>query len=190
MPETQKKYHFLFSPYIFSLTVFLMAAALIASVWMIVAAPVAGDRTPFVVLVLGIDLLLFGALLSSRETLGWYTITEDSISLHAPFRRTLTLRYEDVRHVGIGRSYALERTVKNGRYSSISASSFWLYLSCDPVPAALLTDMDRFRQTDCGLRIAYSKKAFAALMDCLPEDQKRQLERSKTTLRAWGIKDI
>ena len=178
MPVAQKKYHFLFSPYIFSLTVFLMAAALIASVWMMIAAPVADDRGVLIALMLGIDLLLFGALLSSRETLGWYTITEDSISLHAPFRRTLTLRYEDVQYVGAGRNWL-----------SVNYA-YWLYLSCDRVPLEQLEDMRKFKLNNRGLRLAYSPKAFAALMDCLPEDKKQQLERSKTTLRAWGIKDI
>ncbi|MBQ2954305.1 MAG: hypothetical protein IJE07_12310 [Clostridia bacterium] len=178
MPEAPKKHRFLYSAYIFSLTVFLMAAALIASIWMMIAAPVADDRGVLIALILGIDLLLFGALFSSRETLGWYTITEDSISLHAPFRRTLTLRYEDVQYVGAGRNFL-----------SVNYA-YWLYLSCDRVPVEQLEDMRRFQLTKRGLRIAYSRKAFAALMDCLPEDLAMQLDRSRTTLRAWGVKDV
>nr|MBR4280871.1 hypothetical protein [Clostridia bacterium] len=178
MPKTQKKYRFLFSAYIFSLTVFMMAATLVASVWLIVAAPVAGDRGLFVAFLLGIDLLLFGALLSSYETLGWCIITEDGISLHAPFRRTLTLRYEDIQYIGAGRNWL-----------SVNYA-YWLYLSCDKVPAEQMEDMRKFRLTRRGLRIAYSRKVFDVLMACLPEDKKHQLEHAGTTLRAWGVKHV
>ncbi|MBQ7848584.1 MAG: hypothetical protein IJ343_02525 [Clostridia bacterium] len=120
----------------------------------------------------------------------WFTIAENAVTLRRPFRRTLTLRYDDVRYVGIGRSYAEDMTRRNGRrFIYTPASNFWLYLACDPGPAALLTNMDRFRQTNRGLRIAYSSKAFAALHACLPPRLAKQLERSKTTLRAWGRKD-
>lgn len=124
-----------------------------------------------------------------KHRVGWFTITEDAVTLRRPFRRTLSLRYEDVRYVGIGRSYAEDMSRRNGRFIYTPASNFWLYISCDPVPASHLTDMYRFRQTDRGLRIAYSSKAFAALHACLPPRLAKQLERSKTTLRAWGVKD-
>ena len=113
----------------------------------------------------------------SRLWFGWYTITDESITLHAPFRRPLTLHYDDVQYVGVGRNFL-----------SVNYA-YWLYLSCDPVPVEQLEDMRKFRLTKRSLRIAYSKRAFAALLDCLPEHHAHQLERSKTTLRAWGVKD-
>ena len=54
-------------------------------------------------------------------------------------------------------------------------------------PTATLEDMRKFRLTKRTLRIAYSKKAFDALIACLPEHHARQMERSKTTLRTWGV---
>lgn len=105
---------------------------------------------------------------------GWYTITNDAITLHAFFRRPLTLRYEDVRYVGAGRNFL-----------SVNYA-YWLYLSMDPVPREEFEDMRRFKLTNRSLRIAYSKKVFAALRECLPPDLAGQLDRSQSTLRAWG----
>lgn len=177
MSGSQKVHHFLYSPYIFSLSIFLLTATLAVSTWLITSAPVAGDRSVFVAFVLGVDLLLFVPITCSRECLGWYTITADSIILRAPLRRPLTLRYEDVQYVGAGRNYL-----------SVSYA-YWLCISCDRVPAEQLEDMRSFKLTRRGLRIAYSSKTFAALLDCLPPDLANQLQHSRTMLRAWGVKD-
>ena len=152
-----------------------LAVLFIQKPWLIAE----GDFWPIVITFAVLLLcLVFADIYEARLWFGWYTITEDSISLHAPFRRTLTLRYEDVQYVGAGRNWL-----------SVNYA-YWLYLSCDRVPLEQLEDMRKFKLNKRGLRLAYSKKAFAALMDCLPEDKKQQLERSKTTLRAWGIKEI
>lgn len=176
MSGMPKKYRFLFSPYIFSLAMLLIVATLIAAAWLIIAAPVAGDRGVFVAFVLGIALLVLVPLLCSREAMGWYTITGESVTLHAPFRRPLTLRYQDVRCVGAGRSFL-----------SVNYA-YWLYLSMDPVPCEEFEDMRRFRLSDRGLRIAYSRNVLGALQDCLPDALARQLTHAETVLQGWGVR--
>lgn len=172
MPKAPKNHRFLFSPYIFSLCLFLTSAMAIVSIVLIFHAPVAGNRLVLVAFILGLDAILLAAIFSTPVCFGWYTMTDESIALHAPFRRPLTLRYEDVQYVGVGRNFL-----------SVNYA-YWIYLSCDRVPVEQLEDMRKFKLNKRGLRIAYSRKVFDALLDCLPEHHARQLEQSKNTLRA------
>lgn len=174
MPGARKNHHFLFSPYIFSLSLFLIIAMVAVSICLIFYAPVADNRWALVAFILLLDALLLAAFFSTPVCFGWYSITDSAITLHAPFRHPLTLRYEDVRYVGAGRNFL-----------SVNYA-YWLYLSMDPVPREEFEDMRKFRLTSRGLRIAYSRKVFAALHECLPPDLARQLEHSITTLRTWG----
>lgn len=176
MTAKPKEYRFLVYPYLFTMLLIIMVSMIAFGVWLLVGARIVGDRRFVIAFVSGLELLIFGTIIcNSREWLGWYTITTDSVTLHAPFRRALTLRYDDVQHVGVGRNWL-----------SVNCA-YWMYLSCDPVPLAQLEDMRKFRLTERALRIAYSKKAFDALIACLPEHHARQMERSKTTLRTWGV---
>ena len=177
MSGTRKIHRFLFSPYIFSLGILLVIAMAAVSICLIFYAPVADDRWALVAFILLLDALLLAALASTPVCFGWYTITNDAITLHALFRRPLTLQYEDVRYVGAGRNFL-----------SVNYA-YWLYLSMDPVPREEFEDMRKLKLTSHGLRIAYSKKVFAVLHECLPPDLAKQLERSQSTLRAWGVKD-
>ena len=173
---SQKKYHFLVYPYLFIMLLILIAVMIAFAVWILTEPRIIGDRRFLIAFVGGIELIFFGTIVcNSREWLGWYTITTESVTLHAPFRRALTLRYDDVQHVGVGRNWL-----------SVNYA-YWLYLSCDPVPVEQLEDMRKFRLTDRALRIAYSQKAFDTLLSCLPGQHAHQLERSRTTLRAWGV---
>ena len=175
MPEKQKKYRFLVYPYLFTMLIILMVVMIAFAVWLL-RAPIVGDRRFVIAFVSGLELLFFGTIIcNSREWLGWYTLTAESVTLHAPFRRALTLRYDDVQFVGVGRNWL-----------SVNYA-YWLYLSRDPVPMEHLEDMRKFRLTKRALRIAYSQKTFDALISCLPEQHARQLDRSKTTLRTWGV---
>lgn len=177
MSDSQKNYRFLFSPYIFSLCIFMIVAIAAVSIFLIFYAPVAGERGVLTAFILGLDVLLLAALCATPVCFGWYAITGEAITLHAPFRRPLTLRYDDVRYVGAGRNFL-----------SVNYA-YWLYLSVEPVPREAFEDMRRFRLTSRGLRIAYSRKVFAALQDCLPEDLRRQLAQAKATLQGWGVRD-
>ncbi len=175
MPE-QKKYRFLVYPYVFIGMVIITAFFVVFGVWVLTDKRIIGDRLFLISFVSAIELFFFITVVcNSRLWFGWYTITDESISLHAPFRRTLTLRYADVQYVGVGRNWL-----------SVNYA-YWIYLSRNPVPAEHLEDMRKFRLTQHALRIAYSKKIFDALLNCLPKHHARQLERSKTTLRTWDV---
>ena len=184
MSGSPKKHRFLVSAYMMSLVISLdllfigmyawLAVLFVQKPWLIAE----GDFWPIVItLAVPLLILVFAEIYEARLYFGWYTITDESVTLHAPFRRPLTLRYEDVRYVGAGRNFL-----------SVNYA-YWLYLSCEPVPVDQLEDMRKFRLTKRSLRIAYSKKVFDALHECLPPDLAKQLDRSKTTLRAWGVKD-
>ena len=176
MTAKPKEYHFLVYPYLFTMLLIMTAFMIVFGVLMLTKVRITGDRRFLFVFVMMLEALYFGTVIwNSREWLGWYTITAESVTLHAPFRRALTLRYDDVQHVGVGRNWL-----------SVNYA-YWMYLSCDPVPLAQLEDMRKFRLTERALRIAYNKKAFDALIACLPEHHARQMERSKTTLRTWGV---
>lgn len=175
MTTKPKEYRFLVYPYLFTMLLITAAFMIAFGVLMLTKVHVTGDRRVLFAFVMLLELSYFGAvILNSREWLGWYTITTESVTLHAPFRRALILHYDDVQHVGVGRNWL-----------SVTYT-YWLYLSSDPVPLAQLEDMRKFRLTKRALRIAYSQKTFDALIACLPEHLARQMERSKTTLRTWG----
>ena len=178
MSDSQKSYRFLFSPYIFSLCIFMLIAMAAASIALIFHAPVAGDRGVLIAFILGLDVMMLAALFATPICFGWYTINGNAITLHAPFHRPLALRYEDVRCVGAGRNFL-----------SVNYA-YWLYLSMDPVPRETFEDMRRFKLTWRGLRIAYSRKVFDALSECLPDDLCRQLEHARMTLQAWGVRSV
>lgn len=174
--QKPKKHRFLVYPYLLTMLVILMAVMIAFGVIMLTSIRIVGDRRFVIAWVMGLELLFFGTIIcNSREWLGWYTITAESVTLHAPFRRALILHYTDVRYVGVGRNWL-----------SVNYA-YWLYLSCTPVPVEQLQDMRKFRLTKQGLRIAYSRKVFDTLLSCLPPEQARQLERSKSTLRTWGV---
>ena len=84
--------------------------------------PIIGDRHFLNTFVPVIEAVHFtNVICNIRIWLDRYTITEESISLHAPFQRTLTLRYEDMRYLGVSRS-----PLSYGM-------TCWLSLSHDPV---------------------------------------------------------
>lgn len=108
---------------------------------------------------------------------GWYVITQEGITLHALFRRPLTLRWTDVQHIRAGRS------------PTTAGGAHWLCFSCDPIPPEQPEDARRLRLTKRSLRITYSRKTFDALRDCLPSGLLKQLDRCRTSLRTWGVRD-
>lgn len=139
-------------------------------------------------LVMGIPVvILLGCLTLDYEMLGWVTLTREGITLHAPLRRPLTLRYDDVMYVGIGSSYGETRDRRNDRFIYTPSHDFWIYLSMDPVPLAQLNDMRKFKLSRRGMRIAYSKKVYDTLRELLPAHLSKELQRHRTTLRAHGV---
>lgn len=125
----------------------------------------------------------------SYELLGWLLITPEAIILHAPLRRPLTLRYEDVKFIGVGKSYGETRDRRNDKFIYTPSHDFWIYLSMDPVPLEQLNDMRKFRLTRRGMRIAYSKKVYDTLRELLPAHLSKELQRHQTTLRAHKYRE-
>lgn len=198
MSAHAKRYRFKVSPYLFWMTSIgwpLICANIISTVVMLYnhrATAFATGRDFWFVLALFAAFLVFFVcfyIYESRLYSGWYGITESGITLHALFRRPLSLRYDDVKYIGIGRSYGESRARRNGRFVYTPGNDFWIYLSIDPVPLAQLNDMRKFKLTHRGFRIAYSRKVYEALCECLPARLVRDLQRAETTLRAYKAQE-
>lgn len=191
MNDKPQQHRFLFSGYILSLLVFALLLCTGGCLWSMHYAytqsapepPTANDWA-CVIFIGSILLFLYAAvIIFSREFTSWYTATGEKITLHALFRRPLSLRYEDVKYIGIGKSYGETRERRNARFIYTPGNDFWIYLSIDPVPLAQLNDMRKFKLSSRGFRIAYSRKVYDALCECLPAHLARDLRRAETTLR-------
>lgn len=192
MSGNAKRYRFKVSPYLFWMTSIgwpLICAYIISTVVMLYnhrTTAFATERDFWLVLALFAAFLVFFVcfyIYESRLYSAWYEITESHITLHALFRRPLSLRYEDVKYIGIGKSYGETRERRNDRFIYTPGNDFWIYLSIDPVPLAQLNDMRKFKLSSRGFRIAYGRKVYDALCECLPAHLARDLRRAETTLR-------
>lgn len=179
-----KKVRFILNSGVAALCLFALALVLGAWVYLVCISPSLRANTGFS-LIMGI--LVMSILLClglSYELLGWVLITPEAIILYAPLRHPLTLRYEDVKCIGIGKSYGETRDRRNDKFVYTPFHDFWIYLSMDPVPLEQLNDMRKFRLTRRGVRIAYSKKVYNTLRELLPAHLSKELQRHQTTLRA------
>ena len=179
-----KKVRFMLNSGVAALCLFALALVLGTWAYLVCISPALRTNIGFSV-IMGILVLTFLLCLGfSYELMGWMNITSEAITLHALFRRPLTLRYEDVKYIGIGKSYGENRDRRNDRFIYTPSHDFWIYLSMDPVPLAQLNDMRKFKLTRRGMRIAYSKKVYDTLRELLPARLSKELQRHQTTLRA------
>ena len=192
MQNKRKKRRFLFSVYILSLLIFILIGCTWGCLWSMYSCytqsapnpPTANDWA-CVILIGSILVSLYATfIIFSREFTSWYTATENEITLHALFRRPLTLRYEDVKYIGIGQICGETHDRRNDKFIYTTSYDFWIYLSMDPVPLAQLNDMRKFKLTRRGMRIAYSKKVYDTLRELLPAHLGKELQRHQTTLRS------
>jgi len=96
---------------------------------------------PFLILYPSIFLfILFVEWLEGYKMLGWVTLDAEGVSLHAPLRRTLTLRWSDIRHAGFG-----------GSNTEVLAFE-WIYLRTEPLPLRYQHQMHRLPCTPASIR--------------------------------------
>lgn len=164
----------------------LFALALVLSVWgyLVCSSPSLRANIGFSFIMGILVLIIILCLGLSYELMGWILITPEAVTLRAPFRRPLALRYEDVKFIGIGKSYGETLNRRNDQFIYAPSYDFWIYLSMDPVPLAQLNDMRKFKLTQRGMRIAYSKKVYDTMRELLPSHLSKELQRHQTMLRA------
>ena len=110
---------------------------------------------------------LFIEWLEGYKMLGWVTLDEDAISLHAPLRRTLTLRWMDIRHAGFGGS------------STEVLSFHWIYLRTEPLPLKYQHQMHRMPCTPVSIRFQYREDLYQAMLPHLNKPVRVMLEAGK-----------
>lgn len=123
---------------------------------------------PFLILCPSIFLfILLVKWLEGYKMLGWVTLDEEAISLHAPLRRTMTLRWEDIRHAGFGGS-------------STEVLSFdWIYLRTKPLPTGYQHQMHRLPCTPDSIRFQHRDDLFNAMLPHLNKSVRTMLEAGK-----------
>ncbi|MBQ2954093.1 MAG: hypothetical protein IJE07_11240 [Clostridia bacterium] len=158
-----KKRYFVY-PYMISLLIF--GAILFTAAGLI--AYLSTQCWPFLILYPSIFLfMLLIEWLEGYKMLGWVTLDEEAISLHAPLRRTLTLRWQDVRHAGFGGS-------------STEVLSFdWIYLRTEPLPPRYQHRMHRLPCTPDSIRFQYREDLFQAMLPRLNKPVRTMLEAGR-----------
>ena len=125
-------------------------------------------------------LLLFGLFISfimeSYDMFGKLFIYEDELKVKAPFRKTIRIRFEEIRYIQID-------------YQVTSYKQFWVILSQEPIPDQFRHRVLKVRFTNKAVRIPYCKKVDQALSSILIGDLYKQYNKSKSTLRAHNISE-
>ena len=103
-----------------------------------------------------------------------FLFSEDELKVKAPFRKTVRLRFEEIRYIQID-------------YHVTSYKQFWVILSREPIPDQFRHRALKVRFSDKAVRIPYCKKADQALSSVLTGDLYKQYSKSKSTLRAHKI---
>ena len=159
----KKNFYFVY-PYMISLLTF--GAILFTAAGVI--AYLSTRYWPFLILYPSIFLfILFVEWLEDYKMLGWVTLDDDAISLHAPLRRTLTMRWEDVRHAGFGGS------------STEVVAFDWVYLRTEPLPLRYQHRMHRLPCTPKSIRFQYREDLFQAILPHLHKQPRAMLQAGK-----------
>ena len=159
----KKKYYFVY-PYMISLlafgTLLFTAAGVIAYL--------STQCWPFLILCPSIFLfILLVEWLEGYKMLGWVTLDAEGISLHAPLRRTLTLRWSDIRYAGFG-----------GSSTEVLAFE-WIYLRTEPLPLRYQHRMHRLPCTPASLRFQFRDDLYHAILPRLNKQARTMLEAGK-----------
>lgn len=189
MVDGAQKRRFLVSPYMFILTTLfglLMVGAHIAIGCMIVPIIMkmslgvlfnSGWLLVIVLLVVIFLSFLIAYYLHSYEYFGVLIIQNTSIILLAPLRKTIEIKYSEIRDLGID-------------YSVLSnTKQFWIFLSKENISSKYLHQIARCPISSNCIRIQYSKRVYNALLEVLPCDFKKSLCRCSSVVRLHRLEE-
>ena len=147
-----------------------IAAVVILAIWIATALPAPGSFLPPLIMILG--MFVFGVWL-----LRWFriiTIREDGISLWRPFSKTVRVRWDDVREIGVGCELP-------ARLKLHLDTTTWRDNAAVYVSSRMLTDEERMRLAHVGRncisfpyldqfapRSGRASRCRAALAQCYP----------------------
>ena len=124
----------------------------------------------FIFLLLVLCLFIGGCLGEMYCLCGTYQFTIDSVVMHAPFRKTIQIYYDEVKCSGI------DYDLINGSYQ------FWIYLSKDYIPPKYCGRVSRLPITESTIRVLYSEGSIKSFISFVPETIKRELRKSEKNM--------
>ncbi len=181
MRKTKCKERMLINSYLFSLVLFgtiLLGGVYVWLGTMMYQSVLSGIDTVsntlaiasfFLLLLLG---LFIACMMESYDMFGVVSFYEDELIIRAPFRKTICLPYDDIRHIQID-------------YHMLAGSAqFWVILGKEPMPGKLRHQAVKLRFSEQMVRIPYCKKTDQFLTHRLTGDLYKQYSKAKSTLRA------
>ena len=109
---------------------------------------------------------------------GWATITlyDDKVTWRAPFRKSVTLKFDDIKYAGMDFSNAsLSKSVGFEKAETLYVSAY-IYLSTLPYFPKRGKEFKKVYNEDGIIMFKYTEKLCPALVEKLPEDVVRSLK--------------
>ena len=135
------------------------------------------DDLAFYSLVL-ILLICDTALLLTMAPRGWATVTlyDDKVTWRAPFRRSVTLKYDDIKYAGVDFSRSHNNTDSKTRDVETLYISAYIYLSVLPYMPRRGKEFKKVYNENGIIMFKYTEKLCPALAEKLPENIGRSLK--------------
>ena len=169
--ESPLKRYFLLSPYLFSLIFFGLIGVLALSILSCYFIYETGsDLRSIFLVILPVTVYLVVGVINAHEFWGIVCITDQKLTVMAPFRAPIIFLYADIVDIGID-------------YGHLSVhDQFWIYIGKSTVPAQYCHKINRLPINNEFIRVQYSPQVFSTLCKKLPKSTKKRLENSQTSL--------
>ena len=135
------------------------------------------DNLAFYSLVL-ILLICDTALLLTMAPRGWATVTlyDDKVTWRAPFRKSVTLKYDEIKYAGIDYSNAHNNDTLKLKNAEVLYLSSYIYLSVMPYMPRRGKEFKKVYNEDGIIMFKYTEKLCPARAEKLPENIGRSLK--------------
>ncbi len=125
----------------------------------------------FLFVLLNLIVLLWGYWLESYPLMGYYYLTKNGITVSAPLRKRITIRFEEIKYIGI------DYCVVNGK------PQFWIYASKCPIPRETWGHIQKLQFSASTIRVQYSQEAYTLFIEAIPNPLKVELKKGESVLR-------
>ena len=118
------------------------------------------------------------ALLFTMAPRGWATVTlyDDKVTWRAPFRRSVTLKYDDIKYAGVDFSRPLNNTYSKPQEVETLYFSAYIYLSVLPYMPRRGKEFKKVYNEKGIIMFKYTEKLCPALVEKLPDDIGKNLK--------------
>ena len=149
-----------------------------------------GDYVAFYALAL-ILLICNTAVLVTMAPRGWATVTlyDDKVTWRAPFRRSVTLKYDDIKYAGVDFSRSLNNTDSKPQEVETLYISAYIYLSVFPYMPRRGKEFKKVYNEKGIIMFKYTEKLCPALVEKLPDDIGRKLKDFDTRIKSLHKKN-